>query len=173
MRGTFEPTIVTQGELVPLILHPVLSAYLLKIDISTQPIDHDYGLPEEELTSPAVLPAMSSLKLENHQGYPQLITIDTPGSCITVRDVLRTIHEDIRTPSRRYVWTRLSAQERVAVDYAFRTRCETRKELGQGPCRVDFLRGRDRLQILPRLSPDGELLPLPKIPEEASRETSL
>jgi hypothetical protein len=163
--------IITQGELVPLILHPVLSAYLLKIDISNQPIDHDYDLPEEELASPAVFPAMSLLRLENHQGYPHQITIeassDSPGACITVREVLKTIHEDMKKPSRRCEWTKLSAEERAAVDFSFRERCKTREELGQGPCRIDYLRGRDRLQILPGLSPNGEMLPAPIISEEA------
>ena len=33
------------------------------------------------------------------------------------------------------------------------------EELGQGPCRIDYLGGRDRLQILPKDSPIGEILP--------------
>ena len=112
---------------------------------------------------------MSSLKLENHQGYPQIISIELP-SVISVQDVLRTIHEDVRKHSRRKEWTKLSVEERGAVDGAFRERCKTEDELGQGPCRIDYLRGRDRLQILPKLSPDGEMLPAPMIPEEVLRE---
>jgi hypothetical protein len=158
-----------QGELVPLVLHPVLSKYLLKLDIGNQPQDHTYDLPDEELNSPAVNPPISSLKLENHQGYPQMITVQS-SSVISVYDVLKTIHEDVRKQSRRREWTRLSAEERAAVDGSFRERCKTEEELGQGPCRIDYLRGRDRLQILPRLSPDGEMLPAPIIPEEVLRE---
>jgi hypothetical protein len=150
-------------------LHPALSKYLLKLDISNQPVNHTYDLPDEELTSPAVNPPLSSLKLENHQGYPQIITIQS-SSVITVQDVLKTIHEDTRKQSHTREWIRLSAEERAAIVDAFRERCKTEEELGQGPCRIDYLRGRDRLQILPKLSPDGEMLPAPIIPEEVLRE---
>lgn len=72
--------------------------------------------------------------------------------------------------SRRREWTKLSAEDRAQVDTAFRDRCRTEEELGQGPCRIDYLRGRDRLQILPKLSPTGEMLPAPILPEELFRE---
>ncbi len=165
---------MTQGdsELVPLILHPVLSKYFIKLDVSIQSIDHDYNLPNEELTSPAVHPPMPSLKLDNHQGYPQTINVqassDSPGG-VTVQDVLKAIHEDLRKPSRRREWSKLNAEGQAAVDAAFRKRGRTEDELGQGLCRIDYLRGRNRLQILPRLTPDGEMLPAPTQPEEASR----
>jgi len=176
-RNSHELMTITQGELVPLVLHPALAKYYLTLDISSQGVDHDYNLPNEELTSPAIDPPMSSLKLENHQGYPQSITVqastesDSPDG-VTVQDVLRTINEDSRKPSRRREWTKLSAEERAAVDGSFRERCKTEEELGQGPCRIDYLRGRNKLQILPRLSPDGEMLPAPEIPEEVLREGS-
>ncbi len=48
--------IVAQGELVPLALHPVLEKYYLTLDISSQGVDHDYDLPNEEFSSPAVHP---------------------------------------------------------------------------------------------------------------------
>lgn len=154
-------------------MHPALSKYYLTLDISNQGVDHDYDLPIEELTSPAVDPPLLSLKLENHQGYPQSVTVqssaDSP-SGITVQDVLKTFNEDLRQQSRRREWIKLNAEERVDVDGAFRERCRTEEELGQGPCRIDYLRGRNRLQILPRLSPDGEMLPAPIIPEEVLRE---
>ena len=156
---------VIQGELVPLILHPVLSKYLLKIDTNNQSVDHDYYLPKEELNSPAVHPPMLSLKLENHQGYPQPITVqatsDSQSIGVTVQDVLRAIHGDVRKLSHRREWTKLNAEERTMVDVALRERCKEDSELGQGPCRIDFLRGRDRLQVLPRVSPDGPMLPTP------------
>jgi hypothetical protein len=165
---------ITQGELVPLVLHPVLSKYFLTLDIDIQTVDHDYDLPNEEFTSPAIDPPMSSLKLENHQGYPQSIIVrasntDSPDS-ITVQDVLRTIHEDLRKRSRIREWNKLSVEERAAVDSSFRERGKTEDDLGQGPCRIDYLRGRDKLQILPRLSPDGAMLPAPVIPGEVLRE---
>ena len=162
---------MTQGELVPLVLHPALSKYFIELDISSQSIDRDYNLPDEELTSPAVDPPMPSLKLENHQGYPQSIDVqasnDSPGA-VTVQDVLKTIHEDLRKPSRRREWNKLSNEERAVVDAAFRRRGSTEEELGQGLCRIDYLRGRNRLQVLPKLSPDGEMLPPPT--EEALRD---
>jgi hypothetical protein len=158
----------SQGELVPLVLHPVLAKYFLKLDIGNQPPDHTYDLPDEELHSPAVDPPMTSLMLDNHQGYPQIIVQSS--SVISVYDVLKTILEDMRKPSRRKDLIKLSAEERVAVDRAFRERGKTEEVLGQGPCRIDYLRGRDRLQILPKLSPDGEMLPAPMIPEGDFRE---
>jgi hypothetical protein len=149
--------VMTQGELVPFVLHPVLSTYLLKLDIANQPVEHDYDLPKEDITSPASHPPMHLLKLENHQGYPKTIIVqacnDAPSIGITVQDVLRTIHEDVRTLSRRREWTKLSAEERAQVDTTFRERCGAGKMLGRGPCRIDYMRGRDRLQILPKFSP--------------------
>ena len=163
---------MTQGELVPLVLHPLLSKYFIKLDISSPSIDHDYNFPDEELTSPAVHPPMVLLKLDNHQGYPQSIDVqassDSPGG-VTVQDVLKAIHEDLKKPSRRREWNKLDAESQVAVDAAFRKRGKTEEELGQGLCRIDYLRGRNRLQILPKLSPDGEMLPAPSQPEEPSR----
>ena len=157
---------MTQGELVPPVLHPLLSKYFVKLDISSQSIDRDYNFPDEELTSPAVHPPMMSLELDNHQGYPQSIDVqassDSPGG-VTVQDVLKAILEDLKRPSRRLEWTELDAEGQVAVDTAFRKREE---ELGQGLCRIDYLRGRNRLQILPKLSPDGEMVPAPTQPED-------
>ncbi|KAF8260476.1 hypothetical protein EI94DRAFT_1748313 [Lactarius quietus] len=160
-----------EGELIPLVLHPALSKYFIKLDISNQSgggdddVD-DFGLPQEEVTSSAVHPPVLSLKLENHQGYPQDIHIHASGDSqsvgITVRDMLKTINEDARKISRK-----------IGVDAAFRERCTTEEELGHGPCRIDYLRRRDRLQILPKLSPDGEMLPLPTIPAEPSVESNV
>jgi hypothetical protein len=142
-----------------------LSKYLLKLDITIQSVEHDYDLSREEITSPASHPPIHSLRLENHQGYPHLITIqassDSPDIGVTVQDVLMTIHEDLRTLSRRRAWAKLSAEERAQVDVVFRERCRTEEELCRGPCRVDYLRGRDRLQILSKILPSGELFPAP------------
>ena len=148
-------------------MHPALTKYFLKIDIRNQSggadddLD-DFVLPQEEITSSAVHPPVLSLKLENHQGYPLDIhvhsSVDNLSIGITVRDVLKTINEDARKISRRCEWTKLNAEERIAVDAAFRERCTTEEELSHGPCRIDCLRGRDRLQVLPKLVPDGEML---------------
>lgn len=160
---------MTQGELVPLVLHPVLEKYFLQLDIAHQAVDHDYDLPNEELSSPAVHPPMPFINLESYQGYPQIITVQASSDSlvgVTVQDVLTAIHEDVRKPSRRREWTKLNTADRVAVDEAFRERCNTEEELAQGPCRVDYLRGRNKIQVLPKLSPDGEMLPAPEAPVE-------
>jgi hypothetical protein len=162
--------IIIQGSPIPIILHPVLSNYLLKLDIANQPLNYDHHLPKEDMTSPAVHPPISSLKLENHQGYPQHIIVrssnDSPGSGITVQDVLRTIHEDMRTPSRRRDWAGLNPKEQATVDTAFSGRCRTQRELSQGPCRIDYLCGRNRLQIVPKHSPHHDMLSTPLIPSQ-------
>jgi len=171
-KAIFYAVTVLAGEPVPLVLHPVLSKYFIELDISSQSIDRDYNLPNEELTSPAVHPPMPSLKLDNYQGYPQSIDVqassDSPG-VVTVQDVLKAIHEDLKKPSRRREWNKLDAGGQEAVDAAFRRRGTTEEELGQGLCRIDYLRGRNRLQVFPKLSPDGEMLPAPTQPEDPSR----
>jgi hypothetical protein len=139
-------------------LHPALSKYFLKLDISNQP-DHDFDLPKEEIDSPAMYPPMLSATLENHQGYSQPIRIhasnDSLGIGITVQDVLTAISEDMRKPLRTRELTKLRAEEREGVDNSFRERCNTEEELGQGPCRIDYLHGRNKLHILSKVSPDG------------------
>jgi hypothetical protein len=151
-------------------LHPALSKYLFEIDITNQSVEYDYDLPEEEITSPATHPPVYSLMLENHQGYPHPITVEAsdnfPSIGVTVQDVLRTIREEMRTLVRRHEWIRFSFEEKTQINAVFRKRCRTAEELGQGPCRIDYLRGRDRLQILPKLSPNGEILPASAISEE-------
>jgi hypothetical protein len=82
---------------------------------------------------------MLLLKLESYQGYPQSITIqasrDSPNTSVTGRDVLMTILEDVKKPTRKNKWATSSAEERAAVDAAFRERRSTEEDL----C------GRDRL----------------------------
>jgi hypothetical protein len=67
----------------------------------TESINHDHNLPKEEMASSAVYPPMLLLKLENLQGYPQVIGIEASSNSgntgVTVQDVLRTINEDLRT----------------------------------------------------------------------------
>lgn len=145
-------------------MHPALSKYFLEIDITDQPVEYDYDLPKEEMTSPASYPPMYSLKLENDQGYPHLITVqvsdNSPSIGVTVQDVLSRIREEMRTLARRREWIKLSFEEKVRNNDVFRKRCRTAEELGKGPCRIDYLGGRDRLQILPKLSPISEI-PVP------------
>jgi hypothetical protein len=135
-----------------------LTKYNLKLEADSA--DQDYDLPEEELTSSAVYPPMRLLKLENCLGYPHTISIEASDEGVTVQDVLRTIHEDLRTriPTREFY--KLSAEERAAIDAGFGERYTSEEELGKGPRRIDLLGGRDRLQILPILTSDGTLLPI-------------
>ena len=130
----------------------------------TESTDHDFDLPNEELSSPAVHPPMLSLKLENCQGYPQIINVeassDLRGADITVQDVLRTIHEDLRTPFSKRELNKLGGEERAAIRASFKERCKSEEELSKGPRRFDRLSGRDRLQILPKLPPDGSSSPM-------------
>jgi hypothetical protein len=102
-----------------------LSEYLLRLEI--RPADHDYGLPPEDITSLAVHPPMLSLILENHQVYPEPIHIRaSSGVGVTVEDVLRTIHEELRMPLPKT------------------------KQQDLASCRFEHLGGRDRLQVLPK-----------------------
>jgi hypothetical protein len=137
----------------------------------SDPPDHDYDLPKEDINSPAVYPPMLSLKLESHQGYPQSITVqassDTQGVGVTVQEVLRTLHEDLRMPSTRREFSTWGAEERAARA-TFNKRCKTEEDLSKGPCRIDHLGVRDRLQILPKLGPgDTELIPTFTLPTPA------
>lgn len=109
-------------------------------------VDHDFGLHSEDLTSAAVHPPVRSLKLENHQGYPQIISVeassDDEGVGATVEDVLLTIHEDLGMP----------------FPESSSSNSDIEKELGIGQHRIESLGGRDRLQILPKGSPDDSVL---------------
>jgi len=142
-------------------LHPVLAKYLLKLDLS-DPVEHDYDLPKEETTSPAVHPPMLSLTLENNQGYPQLISIHASGDSasvgITVQDVLRTLQEDLRKPLPRRQLSKLNDEQRTVINTSFKERCKTEEDLSKGPCRFDHLGSRNRLQILPKHPVDEALL---------------
>lgn len=136
--------------------------------------DHDYDIPKEDINSPAVHPPMLTLKLESHQGYPQIITVEasseTQGIGVTVQEVLRTLREDLRMAFPRRELSKLGAEERAGINAAFRERCKSEEELSKGPRRIDHLGGRDRLQILPKLGPDGtELIPTSTLPTPALR----
>ena len=105
---------------------------------------------------------MPSLQLESHHGHPQVISIeasvDSRGVGVTVKDVLRTIHEELRVQISIREVDELDHEERAELRAAFKRRCKTEEEFSRGPCRIDRWGGRDRLQILPRLSPDGTVL---------------
>ncbi len=125
----------------------------------------DYDLPKEDMNSPAVYPHTQSLRLVYFQGYPQVISIDassgSQGADITVQDVLRMIHEDLRKPSSKRELGTFARGEQNAIRDIFRKRCNSEEERSKGLYRIDYLRGRDRLQILPRLPLDGASVPTP------------
>ena len=151
-----------KGEPVQLDIHPVLTKYLLKLEATESP-DYDYDLPNEEMASPAVYPHTRMLRLEYSQGYPQVITVDASGDSqgaeVTVQDVLRTIHEDLRKPSSKRELGTFARGDQTAIRDTFRKRCKSEEERSKGLYRIDYLRGRDRLQILPRHPLDGTPLP--------------
>ena len=123
-------------------------------------VDQDYDLPEEELNPPAVYPPMLLPRPENGNGYPHTINIGVSNEGVTVQDVLRAIHEDLRIPSSKRELNKLGVEELAAVRAAFKERCKSEEELSKGPHRIDYLGGRDRLQIFPKLTSDGTLLPI-------------
>ncbi|KAI0285673.1 hypothetical protein BC826DRAFT_1050993 [Russula brevipes] len=101
---------------------------------------------------------MKSLKLENKL-YPQPISIqtwdDSSATAVTVQDVLRTIDEDMRQSLPMNEWKRLSKDDRAEVLASFKQRCKSEEERGKGICKLDHLRGRNRLEIVSGHSPDG------------------
>jgi hypothetical protein len=103
-----------------------LTKYLLKLEM-TESVNHDYDLPKEEMASSAVYPSMLSLKLENLQWYPQVISIEASSDSgnigVTVQDVLRTINEDLKMPIPTHKVSKLSIEEWAAIDAAFGERC--------------------------------------------------
>jgi len=130
-------------------VHPVLTEHLLRLRI-TGPVDHSYSIPPEDITSFAVDPPMLSLILENHQGYPELIYIRaSSGIGVTVEDVLRTIHEELRTPLPGSLLNKSIDVGRYPPNALLHAGRE-REQQGVGPCRFYYLHGRDRLQVLPK-----------------------
>ncbi|KAH9008991.1 hypothetical protein EDB85DRAFT_1511810 [Lactarius pseudohatsudake] len=152
---TFHAQAPVSDEALPLIIHPTLGKYLLKFDIS-QPPDHDFGLPTEEYFSSAVHPPVHVLILENEQGLPQNIEVQASdkgsGTGVTVGDVLKAIDVDLRTPSRQREWAALNKDIRSQVECAFLDRGKTEDAKSGGFLRIDYLRGKNRLQVFPRHS---------------------
>lgn len=141
-----------------------MTKYLLKLEVSESG-DYDYELPSEEMASPAVYPHTQKLRLEYFQGYPQVIGVDASGDSpqganVTVQDVLRTIHEDLMKPSSKRELGTFARGDQTAIRDTFRKRCMSEEERSKGLYRIDYLRGRDRLQILPRPALDGTPLPI-------------
>ncbi|KAF8269498.1 hypothetical protein EI94DRAFT_1725179, partial [Lactarius quietus] len=140
-------------EPLPLIVHPVLMKYLLKFDIP-HPLDHDFGLPAEELFSSAVHPPVDVLILENEQGLPENIEVHVSdkasGIGVTVEDVLKSIAVDLRRSSSWQEWAALNEDVHGGVEYSFSDNAGAAEERSGGLRRIDYLRGRNRLQIFPK-----------------------
>lgn len=116
-------------------------------------------------------PPVISLKWDSHQGYPQVISLEASGDSrlrgadVTVQDALRIIHKGLKIPFPRIVSCKLGVEERARIYTAFKERPKTEEELSKGSRRIDRLGSRNRLQILPRHSPDGRvLLPMSTLP---------
>jgi hypothetical protein len=141
-----------KGEPLPLVVHPVLMKYLLAIDIATQSMDHDFLLPPEEFHSAAVHPPVYVLVLENEQGYPQNIEVHAADKDIgiTVEDVLKTVSTDLRKSSSQREWAALNEDARREVEEAFEDRARTEEDRSGGLRKIDYLRGRNKLQIFPK-----------------------
>ncbi|KAH9953161.1 hypothetical protein BC827DRAFT_170174 [Russula dissimulans] len=93
---------------------------------------------------------MLSLILENHQGYPEPIHIwASSGVGVTVEDVLRTIHEELRMPLPRSRLTKLFNVGRYLLNGLVHAGRRT-KQQDIASCRFEHLGGRDRLQVLPK-----------------------
>lgn len=116
-------------------------------------------------------PPITSLKLESHQGYTQVISLEASGGSrgagVTIQDVLRTIQRDLglRMPFPRSVLNKLGVEERAETNVAFKEKWKSKEEPSKGPRSIDRLGGKNRFQILPKLSPDSSiLLPTPTFP---------
>src|SRR5882672_3531474 len=118
--------------------------------------------------SPAVHPPVYVLLLKNDQGYPHNIEVHASdkGSTvgITVEDVLRIVGTDLRKSSSQREWAALNDDTRREVEEAFEDRARTEEDRSGGLRKIDYLRGRNRLQIFPKhaLPEDEEIShPLP------------
>ena len=140
-----------------------MTKYLLKLEI-TESSDYDYDIAKEEMACAAVYPHTQTLRLEYFQGYPQVISVDASNdSRVSVQDVLSMIHEDLRQPSSKRELGTFARGDQTAIRDTFRKRCKSEEERSKGLYRIDYLRGRDRLQILARHPLDGTSLPTPAI----------
>jgi hypothetical protein len=137
--------------------------YLLKFDIAAQTEDHDFDLPPEEFHSSAIHPPVHVLILENDQGYPHNIDVcvsnEESDIGITVEEVLRKISTELRKSSSQREWAALNEETRREVEEAFEDRARTEEDRSGGLRRIDYLRGRNRLQIFPKhpFSEDEEM----------------
>jgi hypothetical protein len=95
------------------------------------------------------------LVLDNDQGYPRNINVraSEEGSDvgITVEEVIRTISTDLRASSSQREWSALNEDRRREVEESFENRARTEEDRSGGLRKIDYLGGRNRLQIFPKL----------------------
>ncbi|KAH9074321.1 hypothetical protein EDB83DRAFT_1955324 [Lactarius deliciosus] len=72
------------------------------------------------------------------------------GTGVMVGDVLKAIDVDLRKPSSQRQWAALNEDIRSQVEYAFLDRAKTGDAICGGILRIDYLRGKNRLQVFPR-----------------------
>ena len=135
---------------------------MTKYNIKLNSLDHDY----EELTYSAVYPPMLSLKLENCQGYPRTVNADAfsdvRGADITVQDVLRAIHEDLRIPFSKRELNKLGVEERTAIRAAFKEDARVKRILAKASVGLTtWAEGTGSRFCRP---PEGALIPSPPLP---------
>lgn len=104
---------------------------------------------------------MHILVLDNDQGYPRNINVraSEEGSDvgITVEDVVRAISTDLRASSSQREWAALNEDRRREVEEAFENRARTEEDRSGGLRKIDYLSGRNRLQIFSKLPlPDDD-----------------
>ena len=126
--------------------------YLLKFDVTSQPLDHNFGLPTEEICSPAVHPPVQILILENEQGLPQNVEVHASdkgsGIGVTVGDVLKTISVDLRKSCSQHEFLKLDEDTRREVEDALED--QRTEERTSGLLWMDYLHGRNRLLVFPK-----------------------
>ena len=67
---------------------------------------------------------------------------------ITVEDVLRAVGTDVRKSSSQREWAALNDDTRREVEEAFEDRARTEEDRSGGLRKIDYLRGRNRLEVL-------------------------
>lgn len=135
-------------------MHPVLTEYLLKLDITTQSHDFDFGLLAKDLLSSAVHPPALTQIPKHKQPYQQNIEVQVSdkgsGIRLTVEDVLKTVGANLRLSSCHRKWSGLDNDGHREVEASFEDRARTEDERNSGIRHVDFLGGRNRLQVFHR-----------------------
>lgn len=73
--------------------------------------------------------------------------------------MIKTISADLRASSSQREWAALDEDRRIEVEETFENRARTEEDRSGGLRKIDYLRGRNRLQIFPKhpLPEDDEI----------------